>query len=159
MEHFLTWDNFLVGITTVLPLVIVSYGVGLADWTCQQPKHWIFEGTGMKKGDIIPDLVGWEYHGYPLPDIPGLQVLAEGPMYEPKEIDDNNYAATYYETEAGSFVFNAATCWWNVLLSTPPGFPDAFNPRGLFTGRPFDFRENDPRVQRITQNLLNRIAE
>ena len=28
-ENFLTWENFLVGITEVLPLVIVSYGVGL----------------------------------------------------------------------------------------------------------------------------------
>ena len=29
MEHFLTWDNFWIGILKVLPLVIVSYGVGL----------------------------------------------------------------------------------------------------------------------------------
>ncbi|MCP4978526.1 MAG: NADH:ubiquinone reductase (Na(+)-transporting) subunit B [Maribacter sp.] len=29
MEHFLTWDNFWIGIVKVLPLVIVSYGVGL----------------------------------------------------------------------------------------------------------------------------------
>lgn len=29
MEHFLTWDNFWVGLVTVLPIVIVSYGVGL----------------------------------------------------------------------------------------------------------------------------------
>lgn len=28
-ENFLTWDNFWIGITEVLPLVIVSYGVGL----------------------------------------------------------------------------------------------------------------------------------
>ena len=29
MEHFLNWDNFWIGIIKVLPLVIVSYGVGL----------------------------------------------------------------------------------------------------------------------------------
>lgn len=29
MEHFLTWDNFWIGIIKVLPLVVVSYGVGL----------------------------------------------------------------------------------------------------------------------------------
>ncbi len=28
-DHFLTWDNFWIGIVKVLPLVIVSYGVGL----------------------------------------------------------------------------------------------------------------------------------
>ncbi|MEN1784475.1 MAG: NADH:ubiquinone reductase (Na(+)-transporting) subunit B [Bacteroidota bacterium] len=29
LEHFITWDNFILGAVTVLPLVIVSYGVGL----------------------------------------------------------------------------------------------------------------------------------
>src|SRR5690606_104041 len=29
MEHFLTWQNFSIGAITVLPLVLVSYGVGL----------------------------------------------------------------------------------------------------------------------------------
>ncbi len=29
MEHFLTWDNFWLGFVLVIPLVIVSYGVGL----------------------------------------------------------------------------------------------------------------------------------
>ncbi|MFS4469542.1 NADH:ubiquinone reductase (Na(+)-transporting) subunit B [Maribacter sp. 2210JD10-5] len=29
MEHFITWDNFWIGIVKVLPLVVVSYGVGL----------------------------------------------------------------------------------------------------------------------------------
>jgi hypothetical protein len=132
-----------------------SYGVGLASWRCEAPEHWVFEGTGMQKGDTIPDLVGWEYHGYPMGDIPGIQVLATGSMYEVDE--DNNYAATYYETPQGNFVFNAATCWWNMLLSTPPGFPVPVNPRGLFTDRPINFSENDPRVQKITQNLLDRI--
>ena len=29
------------------------------------PEHWLFEGTGMKKGDSIKGLVGWEWHGDP----------------------------------------------------------------------------------------------
>lgn len=29
LEHFITWDNFWIGIIKVLPLVVVSYGVGL----------------------------------------------------------------------------------------------------------------------------------
>ena len=133
-----------------------SYGVGLADWVCTLPEHWIFEGTGLKKGDAIPDLVGWEYHGYPLGKMEGLKVLAEGPMFEPDS--GNLYAATYYELEQGNFVFNAATCWWNMLLSTPPGFPNPQNPKGLFTDRIINFRENDPRIQKITSNMLDRIA-
>ena len=132
-----------------------SYGVGLADWRCVMPEHWIFDGTGMKSGDVIHDLVGWEYHGYPLGDIEGIQVLASGSMFEPDS--GNVYAATYYETQKGNFVFNAATCWWSMLLSTPPGFPYPQNPKGLFTERTVDFRQNDPRVQRMTENLLEQI--
>ena len=50
---------------------------GGGDWICAKPEHWMFNGTGMKKGDRIPGLVGWEYHGDPA-KIPGLQVVAEG---------------------------------------------------------------------------------
>ena len=132
-----------------------SYGVGLADWTCAKPEHWIFNETGMQLGDAIPDLVGWEYHGYPLGEIADIEVLAEGSMFEPDS--GNLYAATYYETPKGNFVFNAATCWWNMLLSTPPGFPYPQNPKGLFTDRVVDFRKNDPRVQQMTENLLQQI--
>ena len=58
-QHFLTWDNFLVGITTVLPLVIVSYGVGLAiEFLFAVIKgHEVEEGylvTGMLVPLIVP---------------------------------------------------------------------------------------------------------
>ena len=48
---------------------------GGGDWICTKPDHWIFAGTGMKKGDRIPGLVGWEYHGDPPADIPGLEIV------------------------------------------------------------------------------------
>ena len=38
---------------------------GGGDWIVVKPEHWIFDGTGMKKGDRIPGLIGWEYHGDP----------------------------------------------------------------------------------------------
>jgi hypothetical protein len=53
-----------------------SHGTGTGDWTVEKPDHWIFQGTGMKKGDVIPKLIGWEYHGQPNGDQPGLTVLA-----------------------------------------------------------------------------------
>ena len=58
-DHFLTWDNFWVGVTTVLPLVIVSYGVGLAiEFLFAVIKgHEVEEGylvTGMLVPLIIP---------------------------------------------------------------------------------------------------------
>ena len=35
----------------------------------------------MKKGDRIPGLIGWEYHGDPA-DIPGLEVVAAGTAWQ-----------------------------------------------------------------------------
>ncbi len=132
-----------------------SYGVGLGDWTCVLPDHWIFTGTGMRKGDKIKDLVGWEYHGYPIGNQPGIQVLATGPMIE-KE-DSTVYAATIYETSRGSFVFDAATCWWNMPLSKPPLYQEKLNPNGAYKGHLVNFSKGDVRVQRITENLFNRV--
>ena len=56
---------------------------GGGDWTCRKPDHWLFAGTGMKEGDGIPGLVGWEWHGEPAP-IPGLEVVASGKTTSPR---------------------------------------------------------------------------
>ena len=125
-----------------------SYGVGLTDWTCVRPDHWVFEGTGMKEGDSIPRLVGWEFHGHPLRDDPNLVVLATGKANA--TMGGDTYAATVYPGPRGNFVFNAATCWWSMVLSKPPSFT---NPNGI------DFGNDDPRVQRMTQNILRRMKE
>ena len=58
-EHFITWDNFILGATTILPLVIVSYGVGLLiEFIFAVIKgHEVEEGylvTGMLVPLIIP---------------------------------------------------------------------------------------------------------
>lgn len=59
LEHFITWENFLLGAQTVLPLVIVSYGVGLLiEFIFAVIKgHEVEEGylvTGMLVPLIIP---------------------------------------------------------------------------------------------------------
>ncbi|WP_411030331.1 NADH:ubiquinone reductase (Na(+)-transporting) subunit B [Spongiimicrobium sp. 3-5] len=58
-ENFLTWDNFWLGAITVLPLVVVSYGVGLAiEFLFAVIKgHEVEEGylvTGMLVPLIVP---------------------------------------------------------------------------------------------------------
>lgn len=119
---------------------------GGADWICAQDKHWLFAATGMKKGDSIPGLVGWEWHGDPA-DIPGLEVVAQGQTFNGS--NKGTYTATIYPGPKDNFVFNASTIWWSDGLSAPPGYrhPSVYgaNPRGP-----------DARVQRITANLLNR---
>jgi len=58
-EHFINWENFVLGAWTVLPLVIVSYGVGLAiEFLFATIKgHEVEEGylvTGMLVPLIVP---------------------------------------------------------------------------------------------------------
>ena len=126
-----------------------SYGVGLADWTCTNPDHWIFEGTGMKKGDAIHQLVGWEFHGPPFGNERNITVLADGPVTTyGGQPTNKTYAAVIYTAEKGNFVFNAATCWWTKVLSYPPAY---MNPPYKY------FSEGDKRVQRITKNVLDRM--
>lgn len=131
----------LIGARTVIPFN------GSGDWIVTKPEHWMFAGTGMKKGDGIPGLVGWEHHGNPAP-IPGLEVVAAGKTYNSGD-QESHYEATIYPGPKGNTVFNAATIFWAQGLSSPPGHWLPF----VHNGRPHG---PDPRVQRITKNLFDR---
>lgn len=136
-----------------------SYGVGYADFVCTQTNHWVYEGTGLKDGDIIEGLVGWEYHGYPLKkDTSSLVVLGRSRI-KPNKFGDPeaaNHAATLYQTPSGSFVFNAGTCFWSLPLSKPPGYQNPVCNQGDLGSRVIDFSKDDPRIQQIMKNLLDR---
>ena len=120
---------------------------GGGDWIATKPDHWIFTGTGMRKGDGIPGLVGWEFHGDPA-DIPGLEIVAEGTALS-GGTRPVRWTATIYPGPKNNFVFNASTIWWAQGLSSPPGhmlpWSHWVRPHGP-----------DVRVQRITNNLLRR---
>ncbi len=133
----------LIGAQTVSPFN------GSGDWIVTRPEHWMFEGTSMKKGDRIPGLVGWEFHGEPA-DIPGLEVVAAGPTWTGGEAE-SHYTATIYSGPKGNLVFNASTIFWSQGLSSPPGhlLPYTHN------GRPHG---PDVRVQRITRNVFERFV-
>ena len=127
-----------------------SYGVGLGDWTIATPDHWLFAGTGVKAGDRIPGLVGWEFHGDPAA-IPGNEVVASAPTQSaPGEPNGGIFAATVYPGPRANWVFNASTCWWGDGLAAPPGY---LRP-SVYTTPPGP----DPRVQQITKNSLARFG-
>jgi hypothetical protein len=135
-------ESRLMGVRSVWPVM------GGADWTCAREGHWLFEGTGMRDGDSIPGLVGWESHGAPA-DIAGLEVVAEGATVNGSG-QVGSYASVIFPGPQGSLVFNAATIWWSDGLAEPPGYvrPQAYSrPQGP-----------DPRVQRITRNLFARMT-
>lgn len=132
-------ENSLIGARTMYPFN------GSADWIVSKADHWIFEGTGMRNGDKIPGLVGWEHHGDPA-DIPGLEVVAEGTTINSGG-EESNYTATIYPGPKGNWVFNAATIFWSMGLAQPPGLV----PPHSHYGRPHG---PDERVQKITANFL-----
>lgn len=120
-----------------------------ADWTCTQARHWLFAGTGMKDGDSIKGLVGWEHHGPPLADIPGLEVLARGPISSGGKPQNVEFTTTMYPGPKENLVFNAATIWWSDGLAEPPGYQRPSAHGGTPPGP-------DERVQRMTKNLFER---
>ncbi|HLF36171.1 MAG TPA: N,N-dimethylformamidase beta subunit family domain-containing protein [Cyclobacteriaceae bacterium] len=138
-----------------------SYGVGYCDFVCKAPDHWLFEGTGMKLNDRIPDLIGWEYHGRPAGSQPGLTILAENEISPNVFADENapNHIATIYSTPKGNIVFNAGTCWWSLALSTPAGFQNPVCNQGDNGYRVMDFEKDDERVIIMTKNLFARCQE
>lgn len=133
---------------------------GVQDWICTDEKHWIYAGTGMKNGDGIPGLVGWEWMGGPA-DIPGLSVVAEGIMKYGK--DQGTYTGTIYPGPKDNWVFNAASIWWSVGLSAPPGFitPTWYGAEGKITPKTKGLgpKGPDPRVHKITANIFDRFRK
>jgi hypothetical protein len=132
-----------------------SYGVGFGSFICQQPNHWVFNGSGMKKGDSILNLVGWEYHGLPTGNQKDLVVLAETKVNALGfGQGTENHVSTIYTTPKGNFVFNAGTCWWVQPLAKTPAYQHPMRLKDIM-----DFSKPDRRVQQITKNLLNRILD
>lgn len=145
---------------------VTSFGVGFGDWTVKNGGHWIYKGTGLKTGDKIPGIIGWEYHGPKTPNIAGLEVVAEGPLSAPSQ---KPHMAVVYPGPKGNWVFNAGTIWWTEGLSNPPGHIPAgesgmeeFLRPGEYAaghnpgGRTFGV---NPDVQKITANILDRMIK
>ncbi len=134
-------ESLIMGARSIIPFN------GGGDWICTKPDHWIFAGTGMKRGDRIPGLVGWEHHGAPA-KLPGLEVVAEGTVWA-GGVTPAHWTATIFPGPKNNFVFNAATIFWAQDLSMPPGHTLPWS----HWSRPHG---PDPRVQQITHNLLRR---
>lgn len=134
-------EQLLIGARTMQP------ANGSANWTATNTGHWMFAGTGMKDGDAIPGLVGWEFHGAP-EKLPGLEVLATGTTTKSSG-EQTSFAATIYPGPKGNWVFNAATIYWSIGLSQPPGFVLPYSHHARPHGP-------DERVERITANFFAR---
>ena len=135
-------EGYLMGSRNIEPVN------GGGDWVCLKPEHWIFDKTGMKAGDRVPGLIGWEYHGDPPKDLAGLEIVGGGTAFVGGQ-RPQQWTATIYPGPKGNFVFNGSTIFWAQGLSSPPGHQLPWS----HWSRPHG---PDARVQQITHNLLRR---
>jgi len=102
-----------------------------------KPDHWIYEGTGIKAGESLGNIVGYEWdmvsdNGSSPSD---LEVVASSPAVHEYGYLSQHHATVFYPT-ASSFVFAAGTIGWAKGLS--------------------EERVESSRVQRVTENILFR---
>jgi len=123
-------------------LGVMSDGWEFADlpWIVRGSSSWVYEGTGVRDGDSIPLLVGYESDRI-FPDAPsptGVQSLAESPVasFDSGAPGPSWHNATVYTTPSGGFVFAAGIVQW------------AYGLAGKDVA--------DVRVQRMTSNLFRR---
>jgi hypothetical protein len=102
-------------------------------WAVRDATHPMYEGTGLRQGDAIPQLVGNEYDRTFELDAPSsVKVVARSPVVD-AEGKPGFGESTVYTAPSGALVFGAATIYW---------------PNGL------DGPLRDARIERITANLL-----
>src|SRR2546426_9364645 len=112
-----------------------------APYVVKNSSSWVYAGTGLADGDSIPGIVGYEMDssmsGYPLPtSVAGTyQVLSQSP-YTDSDGTAMIANSSIYQAPSGAWVFGAGTTSWSWGLDLAGTV--------------------DPRIQRITANLLNR---
>lgn len=112
-------------------------------WVVHDGSSWVLKGTGLKQGDSLRGLVGYEYDSidttFPLP--PGVQEVSASPVIN--IYGKHEYAtSTVYTAKSGAVVFNAGTLQWSWGLddfgSKLEGYGSVVNPL----------------AQKITANIL-----
>ena len=103
-------------------------------WVVTDASSWLYRGTGLQAGDTLAALVGYEFdrtadNGH---EPPGLEVLSRSPVVNVAGVPSQAEAATY-RTDSGTMVFAAGT---------------------LFLAHAFAGPSRDPRVERMTANVL-----
>src|SRR5207302_457515 len=113
-----------------------------APYVVTNSSSWVYQGTGLADGDSIPSIVGYEMDSSmssaPLPtSVAGTyQVLSRSPFVDSFSGTTGIANSSIYQAPSGAWVFGAGTTSWSWGLDLD----------GVV----------DPRIQRMTANLLNR---
>ena len=147
------WRDPLVG-RPEQRLIGVQYGdiiaggitAAYAAYVVQNAHHWAYTGTGLRDGDTIPGVVGYETDRYhedvPLPDQrDGSWTLLSTSPYTGFTGRPTYANSAVYQAPSGAWVFAAGSIGWSLAL-------DAFG-----AGAP------DERLQRVTRNVLDQFVQ
>jgi hypothetical protein len=97
--------------STLTGVIYEGYPVD-APYVIHQPDHWLYAGTGVRRGQSFEHLVGVEFDrvnlGYPTPR--PIEVLAHSPVTYEGQPDYSETA--YYTTSSGAGVFASGTMRW-----------------------------------------------
>ena len=109
----------------------------------QSSSNWIYTGTGLLDGDRIPGMVGYEMDGtwsiFPAPNaISDTYVILSASPYTDVSGEQKTASSSIYQAPSGAWVFGAGTTSWAW----------GFDLDGTA----------DPRIQRITSNILDRFV-
>ena len=100
------------------------------------PSHWLFQGTGLNAGDLLPGLVGYEFdRAFPDLNTPaGASVIMESAVVSAEGVPSVSDVMVR-NVAAGTIVFSAGSIFWPIALSS-------------------DQTVADGRVVRMTENVL-----
>lgn len=115
-------------------------------FTVHEPASWLFEGTGVRRGDTFPGIVGTEVdRAYPVAGTPAsLEVVAHTPVVGGPGVHTHS-DLTYYRAASGAGVVAVGTMRWTWALLGP-------------SSRLGVTAESADLVRRTTANLLRGLA-
>ncbi|HSA49025.1 MAG TPA: N,N-dimethylformamidase beta subunit family domain-containing protein [Yinghuangia sp.] len=122
----------------LLGIQYVSVVDGSHPLVVREASHWFWEGTGLRDGDTLADMVSGEAdrrHGRAATPRGESVFLAESPYRDPRGARQQQQSVLH-RNESGGLVFTAGTFRWSQALGNP--------------------RFEEPRVQRATENLFRR---
>jgi hypothetical protein len=114
------------------------------DWVVRNAAHWIYGGTGLRDGDLLRKLVGYEWDNPRAGDVTWDDVRPEGQVVLAQSPTGATapHGASYYDAKSGAGVFTAGTIQWAFALAA-----------GGTGATP-----HDDRVETITTNVLDRFV-
>jgi hypothetical protein len=121
-------------------------GSTAAPYVVKNSGNWVYGGTGLSDGDSIPGIVGYEadryVNGVTAPAAgAGSYVLLSSSPYTTSLNTTDYQQSSIYQAPSGAWVFATGTMAWS---------------RGLYNNG--SQTAADPRIQRITANVLDRFV-